>query len=350
MGFVNDFLNEGGGHRGQNELSDDDFDSQLLGSSDTAGAGPTAGLDVKSLLESAFKNAGKQMDRDDEVRSGIKMASHGIKVLGTLYASIIKHIDYNDGEKVSQAMQDALTLVRDDSYAVTRACGLTDDEVPAWLHSQVSGQVMSIVVASIERGNGSFQSLRKSQYLEPIIEYVKGSAGNGIGSTVYANPDNPDMQIANALVMATASVMTAYQKFTYFHSDPKEVARQVTGILKSRVIDETLTELSSDWRLSSSERAYIGVTLLSHAGNLMASSWDNNMMATIEYVKTLEDSERQATLVSGYPLDVVFDDFENFYGGLEVSAQASLEMLRSSAGKSDDLTATQREPSSPRMR
>ncbi|MDY0208255.1 MAG: hypothetical protein RBR82_16765, partial [Pseudomonas sp.] len=102
---------------------------------------------------------------------------------------------------------------------------------------------------------------------------------------------------------------------------------------------------------SPQERGYIGSTLLSNAGKLMASSWANNAVATLEYLQSLDANERKSVLVTGYPLDVVFDEFENFYGGLEVSAQASLELLRQPAvGKSNDLASTKRETPSPGMR
>lgn len=348
MDLLDQYLNEDDS-MGDSKLSNENFDNQLLGSAASEPA-TSGGLDVKSLLAEAFRSAGKKMEREDEVRDGIKMASHGVRVLGSLYSSIIKNVDYNDGEQVSELMRGALALVRDDAYKITQACGIADDEVPAWLHSQVSGQVMEIITAALERNNGSLERTRKSQYLQPIIEALTKDGAKGVGATFYANPDNPELQITNALMMATAAVMTEYQRFTYFNSDPKVVARQVSGLLKARVIDETLTDLSSDWGLSAQERAYIGTTLLSHAGKLMASSWSNNVLATLEYVKALDDSERKSVLVSGYPLDVVFDDFDNFYGGLEVSAQASLEMLRQPAmGKPADLAASKRESSSPRM-
>ena len=357
MDILDRYLNENDS-MGSGKLSDDEFDNQLLGSASNKTGDKAAqpvqqekgkgGLDVSALLAKAFETASEEAERDSEVRNGIKMASHGVRVLGTLYTSIIKNVDFNDSEKVSSVMRDALKVVRDDAYKVTRACGLSDDEVPAWLHSQISGQVMELVANAIERNNGTFNGSHKSQYLQPIIEAVTAQSANGISATYYANPSDPDLQITNALMMATASVMAEYQAFTYFNSDSKAVARQITEILKERVIDETLADATKEWGLSDRERAYIGSSLLSHAGNLLASSWANNVIPTIEYVKSLETSERQQILASGYPLDVVFEDFENFYGGLEVSAQASLEMMRAQGmGKSNDLAADTNESPSP---
>lgn len=346
--MLSKFLNGPDEHE---ELSDVDFDSQLLGSKSGSDA-KLGGTDVQSLLSNAFKNAGKQMEREEEVRDAVKIASHGVRVIAPLYLSIIKNIDYNDAARVQELMSNVLRTVREDSYKVSRiAYGLEDKEVPAWLHSRISGQVMDIIVSALERNNGSFESVRKSQYLEPIIEALTNGEGKGIGSTYYDNPDNPDLQIANALMMATASVMAEYQAFTYFNSDPKQVARQVSQVIKGRVIDETLVNLTSEWKLSPQERGYIGSTLLSNAGKLMASSWASNAIATLEHLQSLDADERKSVLVTGYPLDVVFDEFENFYGGLEVSAQASLELLRQPAvGKSNGLASTKRETPSPGMR
>lgn len=349
MSMLDDFLNSDNSLSGDKDLSVADFDNQLLGSSGT-GSAAGSGLDVKSLLADAFKKASKQSEREDEVRSGVKMASHSVRVLGALYTSIIKNVDYNDSDKVNEVMQGALRAVRDDAYKITQACGLADNEVPAWLHSQISGQVMDIITSALERNNGSIQSARKSQYLQPIIDAIVGDGGKGIGASYYANPDNPDLQISNALMIATSNVMIEYQAFSYFNSDPKSVARQVSDVLKARVLDETLSDLTDTWSLSPQERAYIGSTLLGHAGKLMASSWSNNVIATLEHVQSMGADERRSTLVSGFPLTVVFDEFDNFYGGLEVSAQASLELLRADVGKSNDLAAGKREAPSLRMR
>lgn len=354
MSLLDDYLNGSDGSlSGDEDLLSGDFDSQLLGSdrSDTNKlAVPTEGLDVKALLADAFKKAGKQMEREEEVRSGVKMASHSVRVLGSLYSSIIKNVDYDDVDRVNDLMRNTLSIVRDDAYKVTRACGLEDSEVPAWLHSQISGQVMEVISLAIERNNGSFESTRKSQYLQPLIDSVASGGAEGIGATFYARPDDPNLQLTNALMMATATVMTEYQAFSYFNSDPKAVASEVTQVLKSRVVDETLGDLSAKWNMTAHERAYIGTSLLSHAGKLMASSWSNNVLSTIEHVKSMDADERRATLMAGLPLTVVFEDFENFYGGLEVSAQASLELLRGeSLGKSKDLASSKRESPSPRM-
>lgn len=351
MSLLDDYLNSDDtlGHDDGAELSGEDFDNQLLGASGRADIKPS-GLDVGTLLAGAFANASRAGEREEEVRSHVKMASHGVRVLGTLYSSIIKNIDPNDSDAVTRMMGVALNTVREDAFKITRACGLEDAEVPSWLHSQVSGQVMELITGALDRNNGSFESTRKTQYLQPLIDMITNDSASGISATYYANPDNPDLQLTNALMMATANVMTEYQSFTYFNADAKEVARQVTTILKERVLDETLADLTNEWGLSGSERAYLGNSMLSHAGKLMASSWSKNIVPTLEYVKTLEADERRSLVVSGYPLTVIFDDFDNFYGGLEVSAQVSLELLRAGTGKTQDLGTEQRNSPSPSMR
>lgn len=362
MSLIDDFLKSDGA-LGQDDtvelgLTGEDFDSQLLGGapsrsdvkSDVKSAAKPSGLDVGSLLAGAFANASRAGEREEEVRSHIKMASHGVRVLGTLYSSIIKNIDPDDSEGITLMMSTALNAVREDAFKITRACGLKDAEVPSWLHSQVSGQVMELITGVINRDNGSFASARKTHYLQPLIDAITNDGGKGISATYYANPDNPELQLTNALMMATADVMTEYQSFTYFNADAKDVARQITSLLKTRVIDETLNDLTHEWNLSGSERAYLGNSMLSHAGKLLASSWAKNIMPTAEYVKSLDVEDRRSILVTGYPLTVVFDDFDNFYGGLEVSAQASLELLRADMGKTQGLGTEQRNSPSPGMR
>lgn len=333
-------------------ILEDDFDTQLLGSNQdrhskgrgqSSNEGNAGTVDIKNdvgaLLSEAFKHASKQGEQEDAMRDAVKMTSHGVRVLGTLYTSMVKHVDCSDEIEINDFMQLVLKAVRDDTFKITRACGFDDGDVPLWLQSQISGQVMGLITSAIERNNGSFQSARKDQYLEPLIDAIKNESAGEISATFYTNPSNPDLQLTNALMMATAAVMIEHQAFSYFYSDPKPVARQVSGILKARVVDETLAELTVDWKLTAIERAYIGTTLLNHAGNIMAACWEGNKDAVVKYVKALDKADRQAIIVSGYPLDAVFESFDNFYGGLEVSAQASLEYLRSDARKQNNLAA-----------
>ena len=240
--------------------------------------------------------------------------------------AVARWIDPNEShEKIEQTMGAVLNRLRGDAERVVSAYGVTPGDAPTWLVSQVSGQLMEVLISAIERNNGSVMKGHDQRYLAPLLNLAE-QAGD-ISSSPYAYPNDPKWSLINTLMIASSEVMAEYQNFNYFHEDASVVAQYVTEFLNERVIEGTLNDLTERWGLSESERGHLGASLLRQAGRILASAWADNVVATLELIKELPVESRREAMVGGYPLTAVIEAFENNYQGVEVSAVGALRAM-----------------------
>lgn len=318
------------------QLSDEQLERQLSGpAAPGIAAKPVETPEqTRARLEALIKEKTQSLpdDQGGVVDAAVKNASHGVKVLAPLMAAITKWVDpEKNPEQVEQMMSAALGRIRDDALIVASAFSVEPQDAPAWLVSQIAGQLMPVMVSALERGNGPVLE-GSSKYLEPLIHLASVTQSQALPFS--GNFGDPQWQLIQALSFATTNVMTEYHAFSYFHSDAAGVAQMVSDHLADRVLDQTLTEVSERWNLNDNERANLGVTLIHHAGKLLASCWAQGMDTALETLKTLpRDQQRHAT-ANGYPLDHVFESFESLYQGIEVSVIGAMRTLAPSREQS----------------
>lgn len=278
-------------------------------------------------LNELFANIEAAQEKRELVDVSVKTASHGVKVLAPLLTAVSRWIDPKaDGDKIETIMGSVLARVRQDAQVVAGAYGVSADDAPPWLTSQISGQIMQVLIDAIDRNNGIVIEDRGDlAYLAPLVNLAQQAGG--IEASPYANPGDPNWQLANTLMLASSAVMTEYHAFNYFHGDARLVAQQISDYLTERVVDGTLANLTERFDLNTEERAYFGCSLLKGAGRLLADAWTRNMAAITEEIKRLPFDARREVLLSGYPLDPIFEDFESMYQGLEVSSESAIRSL-----------------------
>ena len=323
-----------------NSLSADELDRQLLDAHPPSArtrkqaapapqqqaTAPLPDSAVATLLEDAFDAINAKEEINASIDTAVKTASHGVKVLAPLMVAVNRWLDPNvDAVKIESTMTDVLKRLHRDASKVISAYGVKPDDAPAWLVSQVSGQLMEVLVQAINRNNGTVMQAEDQRYLAPMLNLAKHA--ENIGESPYAHPNDPKWGLINTLVVATSEVMAEYQNFNYFHEDAAAVAQYITEYLNERVIEGTLADLTDRWGLNDQERSYLGVSMIRQAGTLMASAWADSVLPTLSEIKDLPKESRREMLVSGYPLTVVIDSFENSYQGLEVSAIGALRAM-----------------------
>lgn len=281
---------------------------------------------LANTLEAAFDSIVHKEELSASIDTAIKTASHGIKVLGPLMSAVNRWLDPNaEAAQIEATMGDVLKRLHHDARTVIAAYDVKPDDAPAWLVSQVSGQLMEILVQAVNRNNGTVMKADDQRYLSPLLNLAKHA--ENIGESTYAQPNDPKWSLINTLVIATSEVMAEYQNFNYFHEDAAAVAQYITELLNERVIEGTLADLTDRWGLNDQERGYLGVSLVRQAGTLLATAWADSVIPTLSEIKDLPKETRREMLVTGYPLTVVVDAFENSYQGLEVSAVGALRAM-----------------------
>lgn len=312
------------GAAAESPLTDAELDRQLQQGKSAPSSAQQ--LDAEALLSAGFARIAEGQRASDALDTSVKAAAHGVKVLAPILAAVTQWVDpESDPAGIERIMGGMLDRVRADAARVVQAYGVPAEDSPPWLNSQISGQIMSILVRAVERQNGVVLQGDKHDYLAPLINLAKQAGG--IATSVYACPKDSNVQLINALMLATSEVMTEYHAFSYFHQDAALVAQQITDYLHATVIEGTLDSMTQRFKLSSDERAYLGNSLLRQAGSLLASSWESRAPHVLESVKNMPKDQRRELLVTGYPLDAVLDDFEQKYQALELSAQCAIRSL-----------------------
>ncbi|RMN17145.1 hypothetical protein ALQ64_03129 [Pseudomonas cannabina] len=275
--------------------------------------------EVFAQIESAQENA-------EAVDQAVKTASHGVKVLAPLLNAITRWVDpKSDPAAVEVIMGKVLGRVRRDSLVVAAAYGLSPADTPPWLTSQISGQIMELLVTAIDRNNGLVIESSDTSYLAPMLNLALEA--NGLANSSYGAPSTPSLQLINALTLASAEVMSEYHVFSYFHENPAEIAQIISDFLFERVIETTLDAMTERFNLNDNERAYFGTSLLRGAGRILADAWSKSASLALDHLKELPKDVRRNAVVSGYPLDTVFLEFEKAYQGLEISSVSAIRSL-----------------------
>ncbi len=306
---------------GAHALSDDDLLKQLQRTSQSTGNGPSSGF------ADAFNTGGKQEEESDDrgVATSIKAASHGVKVLAPLLSAVSRWTEEGDNAQIEKIMTKALERLRSDARQVAIAFGVNAEEAPIWLTSQVSGMLMPVMISALDRNNGAMLDETESSYLEPLLALAQSTKSDDFQAPSFSN--NPKWQIIEALTMATTEVMTEYAKFNYFHADAAGIAQMVSDYLSDRIITGTMDDITQRWNLNEDERCYLSMSLIKSGGKMLASCWAEGLDGVFNGVKELPKQQQREVLVTGYPLDHLFDQFERLYQGVELSAISALRAL-----------------------
>lgn len=311
-------------------LSDEELDAQLSAFNEDVVTSQPTGKDssgnfktnVNDVIGQAFQRIEREAERESAVDSAVKAAAHGVKVLAPILQATSKH--GASPEQANALMGKVLRQTNIGTNKVLNAYGLKDGEAPAWLVATVSGQVIKLITNSLAEGNTAILDKNDDSYIQPLIDYAQ--AATRLGAVAYPS-SSPELEIANALMMATCNVMSEYQSFSYFHSDPARLAQEISTYFNDRVIRGTLDELTDRFDLQPNERSYLANSLLSSAGEMMAQSWKSGIPQTIANLREMPHAARQAATANGYPLESIIERFEALYQGIELSCESAIRTM-----------------------
>lgn len=313
-------------------LSDEDLDAQLTSLSDMEGVmtvrqtGKTADgrfrANVNDVIAQAFERIEKLSERDETVDAAVKAAAHGVKVLAPILQATSKH--GATPEQANALMGKVLMRTNAGTNKVLEAYGLREGEAPPWLSATVSGQVIKLITNSLSEGNLSILDKPDDSFIQPLIDYAQ--AATKLGAVAYPT-STPELEITNALMMATCNVMAEYQCFSYFYADSTKISQQISTYFNDRVVRGTLDDLTDRFALKPFERTYMANSLLSSAGEMMAQSWKSGVPDTIANLRAMPKEARQAATANGYPLDAIIERFESVYQGIELSCESAIRTL-----------------------
>lgn len=317
-------------NRSDHSLSDEELDAQLSAYNDdvvtqhSTGKGKTGEFkaNVNDVLAQAFQRIEREAERETTVDVAVKTAAHGVRVLAPILQATSKY--GATPEQANVLMGKVLRKTNSGANKVLAAYGLKEGEAPAWLTATVSGAVIKLITNSLKEGNTAILDKHDDSYIQPLIDYAQAATKFG----AVAHPTStPELEVANALMMATCNVMSEYQSFNYFHTNPAQVAADVSTYFNDRVIRGTLDDLTDRFGLHPQERVYMANSLLASAGEMMAQSWKAGIPQTIENLRSMPKESRQAATANGYPLSAIIERFEALYQGIELSCESAIRTV-----------------------
>lgn len=134
-----------------------------------------------------------------------------------------------------------------------------------------------------------------------------------------------EMRRSLAMMEALAPVVSAYQRFGYFHSDSESVLQQA-GDLIWHTTNEAIEQSPVAREMGESEREMLRANLLRRAGELYADSWDSQAAQVMAVYKESPADQRRVWMTDGYPLTEVENRFTGQFRMLNQALAVSLKV------------------------
>jgi len=128
-----------------------------------------------------------------------------------------------------------------------------------------------------------------------------------------------------AMMNSLSPMISAFQRFSYFHSDQEAVIKDV-GEMLWRTTDESIQDSPVALEMDEPEREMLRTNLLKRAGELYADSWDSLAPQAMATYKESPTDQRRTWMTEGYPLNEVNDRFRGQYRMLEQALDVSLKV------------------------
>ena len=310
------------------------------------------GETAKARMGDVAAEAQRMRTAPEGIDSAIRSVSHGVKVLAPILMAASREMgERKQSAALNELIQGTMTKAAGDSTQMLERSGISQGEAPIWLVSHVRGVLTQAIASSVAKDGGYQKEDGDDHYVEVLLKY--GETTKGIAAPSYDHQPvvSHNLKMGDALAQATSKVMNEYQQFGYFHPNPSNVAYMVANKLRDTAYDGTLQRTKATFNLSRGESDYLGVTLVHHAGEMMANAWASNIEPCNEEMALMQPAELRSVRANGMPLDSIFDEFDSQYSGVEISIQSGLKHMmgeRMVAQATD--TPTEKKNTTPGMR
>lgn len=133
------------------------------------------------------------------------------------------------------------------------------------------------------------------------------------------------MRRSLAMMEALSPVVSAYQRFGYFHTDQEAILHSA-GDQIWHTVNDSIVNSPVAAEMSEPEREMLRANLLRRAGELYADSWDSQAAQVMAIYKESPADQRRNWMTEGYPLTDVESRFTGQYRMLEQAMDVSLKV------------------------
>ena len=273
-------------------------------------------FDVFEAAQKAEKANQAAKSESEAAKRAVLGALSPLRTIAKVLSASLSTTTLTDPETTERQSQALIEHIGQQTLALHEKLGSVEDYR---ILPSLTGSITT-ALAELYRTNG--QEAFKVD-MASVLAKVADTDGIWAESKERSDAGSLSYRRTMSMMHAMAPVMAAAQRFDYYYSPDTLPVEDIQSALWETV-DRSLTQHPIAEVLEEPEIEMLRRNTLLRAGELMAAAWDTQAPIARAQVNEASADERRAFRTNGYPLDSVFDQFDNAYTLLERSMDAAL--------------------------
>lgn len=291
---------------------------------DSPATGEASG--ISSLFAKADQNV---RERTSANRAAYNSLS-ALKIISNVVGGLIYHSEGMTEDEIEQRSNEMLQHYADQSKALHAKLGLQDER---YVYESITGALSRLISQHYRAIGPDSLNVDWSSILSSVNDL------DGIWEETKTH-DRGDTATRRSMAMmnALSPVVSAYQRFNFFHDDSNEVLQRL-GDLMWQSVDDALTENPITRNMDEGEVEMLRSNLLLRAGELMSDAWLSNAKPAMAQLREMPAEERRNAMANGLPLTEVEQKYKSQFQLIRQTLDISLSVHASNAPE-EDLSAS----------
>lgn len=277
---------------------------------------------ISALFATADQNA---KDRTKATQAAYNSLS-ALKIISNVVGGLIHHSEGMNEDEIEQRSNEMLQHYAKQSKLLHSKLGLPNER---YAYESITGALSRLISQHYRAIGPDSLNINWSDILSSVNDldgiWVE-SKNNNLGTE--------DTKRSMAMMNALSPVVSAYQRFKFFHDDSGNVLQRL-GDLMWRTVDDTLTENPITKNMDVSEVEMLRSNLLLRAGDLMSDAWLSSAKPAMAQLREMPPEERRNAMANGLPLDNIEQKYISQFQLIRQTLDISLS-VHSGASAIDD--------------
>lgn len=272
-----------------------------------------ASSDVGSLFATADKNA---KDRTRANKAAYSSLS-ALKIVSNVVGGLIYHSEGMSEDEIEQRSNEVLQHYAQQSKSLHAKLGLPDER---FVYESITGALSRLISQHYRAVGPDSLNVDWSNILSSVNDL------DGVWEEAHVNDKgNTSTRRSMAMMNALSPVVSAYQRFNFFHDDSNEVLQRL-GDLIWKTVDDALNENPIAKSMDESELEMLRSNLLLRAGDLMSDAWLSNAKPAMAQLREMPAEERRNAMANGLPLTEVEQKYTSQFQLIRQTLDISLSV------------------------
>lgn len=257
-------------------------------------------------------------EKSDKANQASYASLSTLRIVSKVLGGVLHHSEGLSPDDLEKNAQTMLEKIGSQTTSLHEKLGMPPENFAL---ASITGSVAQVISDHYRRVGPKALEMDWADTLSKVSDM------EGIWKENYAPNESGSLEVRRSLAMmeSLSPVISAYQRFNYFHSDQEAVINRVGNQLWNTV-DESITGSQVAGQMSENEREMLRTNLLKRAGELFADSWDSMAAQVMAAYKESPADQRRIWMTEGYPLLDVENRFESQFEMLNQAMSVSLSV------------------------